>query len=373
MSLIASSTTINLQASLTETGRKYLFGTDALNKQIRIVNGVDNFNPQVFSIYDTDTNYHCTARLSSGDIPNNKGLSYNTILSTCSDSDRKNFIINAKGFLPNISFDSSEYNINETVGNKITITFGLKQKFNIPQSSVSFLIYIDPSATNYTGATIDGFSAITYQNISYLGKIVQISNDQINFSVGLTILSGGTMTAEQSKNIYLNLLPISNCNVGLIPTTNIQVIGSIIPIKRISYVPLVTNAINNITASTVYNYININLNSVEFKNIRRADMTIKIDSGLGPLRSSPLSIELLSPVSGGYREIYSKNDISTFLESGRNIPLFFDIGSKILTIRITQPHLNITSLQNIYFGFANLNQTILDSVNNQASDYRINV
>jgi hypothetical protein len=410
MDFITSSSTIILQASLTETGRRYLFGVDKNNNQIRFVDGTDQFKPIAFSVYDGDTNYKSSSLLSSGNVPNIKGLEKTTILSTCANSYRKTFVINSKGFNSNISFERASYNINEIGGYNLSINFNLGQNFNFQSGIKKFLIYNDTTTSTYTGATISGFSSITYNNISYFGKIFEISDEQTDFSVDLTIMSGGTLTQEQIKNIYLNILPISNCDLGLISRTNIAITGIIVPIKAIYFSPNYVNVNNVVTSSTIYSYINIglstgavtggknNLNAVEskeFKKIRRADLKITPSNGLNNLRTSPLSIEILSPtkIDGnvnflgpdslltditqtGYKTIYTKDDICNFLESGRNIPLYFGIGFSVLIIKLSKPYIStISNSESIIFTYTNLNECYIPfsfGFNTQTT-YQINV
>ena len=81
MGFIASSTTVNIIAYLTQAGREYLVENKA------------KFNINYFALGDSDTNYFVLNNLESGFVPDLTGNSDDCIPSISSNIDIKNKII----------------------------------------------------------------------------------------------------------------------------------------------------------------------------------------------------------------------------------------------------------------------------------------
>ena len=133
MASISSATTLTVTGYLTETGRKYLFGTDKFGNPLRRDGVTDLFKPEKFSLYDSDTNYKSVERLDSGDLVNLAGSKGNNCLSTVANQKRKYALIYGPGTLPTISFEKPLYEVNE--GDSIIIrvdlshfTYSLEEK-----------------------------------------------------------------------------------------------------------------------------------------------------------------------------------------------------------------------------------------------------
>src|SRR3989304_5283615 len=75
MGSIASATTIQATAYLTELGRKYLFDSHDTPRYVTLDNGqtIDRLQIQRFSLGDSDVNYRISAQLESGDVPDLSG------------------------------------------------------------------------------------------------------------------------------------------------------------------------------------------------------------------------------------------------------------------------------------------------------------
>lgn len=81
MGKVASATTVNATAYLTEVGRKYLFQDDDNPRFVTLSDGtrVDRLKIERFSLGDPDVNYKLASFLESGDLPDFSGENENSI------------------------------------------------------------------------------------------------------------------------------------------------------------------------------------------------------------------------------------------------------------------------------------------------------
>lgn len=79
MGKIASASTVNATAYLTERGRKYLFNQGNVRFD---ANGNDLLEILYFTLSDADTNYQTIFRMNSGDVPDISGKNDNCIKAT---------------------------------------------------------------------------------------------------------------------------------------------------------------------------------------------------------------------------------------------------------------------------------------------------
>lgn len=90
MAKVNSASTLNLQAYLTDRGRRFVFGYNEQGENIRFDNqGNDRFEIVEFSLYDADVNYDAFFKLESGDLPDVTGSNDNT-LRTIINQNKKN-------------------------------------------------------------------------------------------------------------------------------------------------------------------------------------------------------------------------------------------------------------------------------------------
>lgn len=91
MATISSASTLNLNAYLTDRGRKFIFGFDNQGNDIRFdENGNDNFQIVSFSLFDSDINYNSFNKLQSGDIPDITGAKKECLKTVVNQKEPKN-------------------------------------------------------------------------------------------------------------------------------------------------------------------------------------------------------------------------------------------------------------------------------------------
>lgn len=355
MAIIHSSTTINLESSLTEVGRKYLFGVDEKTRtQIRFdEQGRDLFLPMNFSVYDSDVNYRATTQLSSGEVPDLKGSGSTNGLFSCANSKRKNFIVGYQGFFPNISFEKTKYSLKEGVGNKIKLNINLDQYFAgyNGNGQTKFLLYVDPNETTFQNFTIDGASNMTIDSVDYYGIVYEPLFGLKQQYATINILSSETITEDQQVSINLKLKTISSCDIGLIQETDVVVLGTIPPLRNISFETNQIEVENKDANGTVETYVNLLLSELDYKKLKRVDVEVLFGPFLGPIALSPISIEVMQPSTQSVLNVdqtqlmYSKDYVATFVENKKPLPISFDKNKDKVSFRIRKPL--ITNIQDI--------------------------
>ncbi len=368
-----SANTYNLNAFLTELGRTYLFGfDDKTKKQIRFdSDGQDLFSPKKFSVNDTDINYKSEEKLDANDLPilaGNRGV---VGIKTMMNSKRKNFIVNSLGFNSNISFDSSMQEIKDISANTITIKVNVEQAFNnLNLGPISFRLFVVDSDTNYSNYQISGFSNQDEFAINKYGNTISLSGGEASYSTTLLITSASTLIEGSDNKITLGILPLSNCDTGVIPENEIKIIGNIPQKLGVGFIDSLISVENKQADGTLINYITLKLTDPEAKKQKVANINIKLPFFSSPLRTSPISISLLNSYVDGDNLLeipilYSKDYISTLLERKQDIPLTFDVGTDSISFKIEKPYLNVkisATTQQLQSVINNLNNTINQDV-----------
>lgn len=390
MSYQISSNTYNLNAYLTEIGRTYLFGfNDKTKKQIRFdSSGQDLFLPKNFSINDTDVNYQSSQKLSSGEIPVLAGNRNGTPLKTVANSKRKNFIINSSDFNSNVSFDKSSQEIKDSLGTFEKIKINIEQVFeNIDLGSDTFRIFVIDNKSNYANYKIDGFSIQDEYSINKYGAIVNIKNKKNYYSTLITIISASTLLEGNDNKVTLGITPLNNCSTGIIPETEIKIIGTIPQTLGIGFTESIIEVENKQEDGTLINYVTLRLTDLEAKKQKIANVKIDVSNFLQPFRNNPVSISLLNSCVYGDNlseipTLYSKDYIATLLEKKQDIPLTFDYGTNSISFKIEKPFLNIkmssttTDLKSVITflnGQKEIKTTQITTIQNQITEINNNI
>lgn len=203
MAKTSSSIMYNLNAFITEKGRRYLFGKDSSNNSIRFTNGVDNFKVQQFSVYDSDVNYNSHNKLQSGEIPSISGTRNNP-LKTSVNIKRDNAILYLGNNVPSVSFNT----------NQITLIQGQSTTFSIQLShfpnqdlnrSVSINI-IDEDTTLSNDAFSFSF------NLPNQVTFNQSTGTEIEFN--FDVLNSILLPVGESRRVVLELDNYINTTIG---------------------------------------------------------------------------------------------------------------------------------------------------------------
>lgn len=347
MANISSATTLTLTAFLTETGRKYLFGTNNAGTSLRLNGTEDLFKPVSFSLYDSDVNYQCSELLESGDLINLSGNKGNKCLSTVFDQNRKNLLIFKEGLRPSISFEKSLYELNE--GDSILIRV--------------FLSYLSYSLEDKSVRVSKEIIGTTLSDSEFL---LQNGNDnKIVFKEGVQeftfifdSLTTKTLPLGTTKDLKLKLSDFAGALPGQVTDTIIRVTGTNPPpigveFNNTLFSMISTQQVNVYNESTLYVQLDSETSVLQERvnlRIRLAGLSINDDFQI-LIHESQSDNQFSNPIV-----TFDSDVVKKAIELDIPIALSFDKGHKKIKIVIKVgglPNISAGSIAKIGFKLEN--------------------